>query len=110
MAKFYYYNDSGVYALSLSLKNTHIENSFKLRSIKDMKDCLIWGREYTDFEDPFAINKRSLFSMITEWRAHNLLYNLHIQRDRTRSVDLEYPIKWYKQVAYFILSCFYLRF
>jgi hypothetical protein len=35
---------------------------------------------------------------------HNRLYKLHILRDRTKDVDLEYKQKWYLKVLYSILG------
>ena len=57
-----------------------------------------------------AIHRRSVSSMIKEWRVHNLLYSLNIQRDRTGSVDLNTGQPWYVRAAYSILSSFYLHF
>lgn len=37
--------------------------------------------------------KRNNTSLIFEWATHNLLYNLHIAKERTKDVDLEYPQK-----------------
>lgn len=57
-----------------------------------------------------AINKRNIFSMIYEWRTHNLLYTLGIAKDRTGSVDLNIGQPWYIKVLYAIISPFYLHF
>lgn len=59
---------------------------------------------------PMAIHRRSISSMIKEWRVHNLLYSLNIQRDRTGSVDLNTGQSWYVRAVYSILSPFYLHF
>jgi len=37
--------------------------------------------------------------MIIEWRAHNMLYALHIKRNRTRTVDLDINEPWYLNKA-----------
>lgn len=58
----------------------------------------------------YAINQRSVTSMIREWRVHNLVYSIGLYRRRTKDVDFEHPQKWYFKVAYFILSPFYLHF
>mgnify|MGYP006907957582 FL=1 len=29
----------------------------------------------------YVIHKRSMYSLINEWRSHNLLYDLHIKRE-----------------------------
>lgn len=100
------------YIINAVENNTNINYSYDIKHIKDMRNCLKYCKDYLLSKNinNYAIYKRSIFSMINEWRAHNLLYSLNIQKNRTRHVDLEYPIKWYKQVAYFILSCFYLRY
>jgi hypothetical protein len=91
--------------------NTNIEKSFKIKSIKDMKAVLLLLREQTKLSSiKYAIDKRSLFSMINEWRVHNLLYALCIEKDRTISVDLNTGQKWYIKVLYTLLSPFYLHF
>ena len=51
-----------------------------------------------------------MFSLLNEWRTHNLLYSLGVQKERTASVDLESNQSWYMTVAYAILSPFYLHF
>jgi len=56
----------------------------------------------------FAINKRTTAGMIIEWRAHNMLYALHIKRPRTRTVDLDINEPWYRKIGYMILSTLYL--
>lgn len=50
---------------------------------------------------------RSNASLLREWKAHNLLYDLHLFREHTKDVDFEYPQKWYTRVAWFVLSQFY---
>lgn len=53
---------------------------------------------------------RTNFSMINEWRVHNLLYDLYYKRERTKDIDLDYPQKWYLKLAYTLLSPLYLHF
>lgn len=38
--------------------------------------------------DEYAINKRSTFNMIHEWRTHNLLYSFGLLKNRTKDTDL----------------------
>lgn len=61
-----------------------------------MEDCM------EDMDSP--LNYRSNKSLIREWITHNNLYKLNLYRDRTASVDLNYPQKWYMKIAYFIFS------
>lgn len=87
--------------------NTHIENSYRVKSKDDMSKILkaIRNRCVGDY----AIHKRTIKSMINEWRSHNLLYNIGIYKDRTASVDLDINSKWYISMAYSILSFLYFK-
>lgn len=93
---------------TLSSNNTHIEDSYKIKSIDDMQNIL-WELQLR-VSNRMAINKRGIWSMTHEWRAHNLLYSLGIQRDRTKSVDLDINQPWYIRLAYPIISMFYPYF
>lgn len=53
-----------------------------------------------------GIHRRTMFSLINEWRVHNLLYELNIERDRTESVDLDVDQPWYMKVLYTVISPF----
>jgi hypothetical protein len=109
--KVYITYNNYVIGATLSPTNTNIEESWRFKSIKDMKAILLLLREQLLLSaTKYAIEERSLFSMINEWRVHNLLYSLGIKRNRTRSVDLNIPQKWYIKVAYTFLSPFYLHF
>ena len=55
------------------------------------------------------IHKRSMYSLINEWRSHNLLYDLHIQRDRTKDVNLNNETL-IRRICYSVLSVLYLHF
>lgn len=91
--------------VSASENNIHIENSYRVKRSSDMKNIIYIIRD--TFKD-LDINKRSIGSIINEWRVHNLLYSLNIYRDRTKDVDLEYPQSWYIKVLYTLLSPLYL--
>jgi hypothetical protein len=96
---------------SLYPDDTTIEASWRFKSIKDMKAILLLLRDQTKLSSiKFAVNKRSLFSMINEWRVHNLLYSFGIHRDLTESVDLNTGQKWYVKTLYTLLSPLYLHF
>lgn len=91
-----------------SENNTTILNSYRIKNLSDMKAIIehIKKRSSKDM----AINKRSVSGMIYEWRTHNLLYSLGIEKDRTKSVDLNTNQPWYVKVAYFCMSPFYFHF
>lgn len=95
-----------VVKLNLSESCTSIIDSYRIKKIKDMKNIINMVREQNS--DPnLCINKRKIFGMITEWRSHNLLYALGIQRERTKTVDLEEKQSFFLKIAYFIMSIFY---
>lgn len=96
------------FKVQASETNTSIKDSYRAKSIDDMRYIL----EYISAEssENMAIHKRTMFSMINEWRTHNLLYSLKIKRDRTGTVDLDINQPWYMKMFYFILSPFYPHF
>lgn len=91
--------------ITISPNNTHIKDSYLVKSRKDMKNILT-QISLPNFSS-YACDKRSIKGMVREWCAHNLLYNMGLYKTRTKDVDLEYPQKWYCKVGYFILSLIY---
>lgn len=89
----------------MSKNNTTIHDSYKVTDSTIIKNVL-HALQYES--DGMAINKRTVSSMTREWKSHNILYDLHICRKRTKDVDLEYPQKWYYKIGYFILSLFFI--
>lgn len=59
-----------------SENNTTIFDSHLVKSPCDMKSIIYSIKSETSSE--YAINKRSISGMISEWRVHNLLYSLNI--------------------------------
>lgn len=85
-----------------------IRDSYKFKRIKDMKRII---KDIRTKHPDCCLHQRSMFSLINEWRAHNLLYSLIPPlRFRTGSVDLNIGQPWWVSICYFILSCCYLRF
>lgn len=65
-----------------------IFDSYKLYKSKDIVQYVQELRN--TLGDPMlSINQRDFDSMVREWKAHNILYTLNIQKERTKSVDLE---------------------
>ena len=96
----------GVLYITTTPNNTHIENSYLVKSRKDMREILYFIELNSQYDD--AIRRIPLATMLREWRAHNLLYALGIARKRTKDVDLN-ETKWYVRAAYFVLSSMYWR-
>ena len=91
-----------------SQDNTKIIDSYKVNNKWDMKFILYKIRDKVSKDK--AIHSRSISSMVNEWSAHNLLYNLGIQMYRTKDVDLNITQPWYIKVGYFLLSPIYFIF
>ena len=85
-------------------KNIHIEDSYRIKDERDMK-TILWIVQNASFNRGISyLRKRA--SWIREWKAHNLLYKLGIQKERTRSVDLNENESIYRRIGYFFLSLF----
>lgn len=97
-----------LFKITVTENNTNIEDSYRIKSISDMQQVLYMIQD--ECEPSLAINKRGIWDMTNEWRVHNLLYALGIEKDRTRSVDLDINQPWYMTVAYSLLSPFYFHF
>lgn len=93
----------------LTADNLHIDDSYKIRKRKAMQTYLIYIYEYAvTHDDDYSIyKKRTIKSMIEEWRSHNLLYDLHLFRSRTKDVDINVPSKFWL-FMYKVLSIFYI--
>lgn len=79
-------------------KNLKIMDSYLIKDVKKMEEII-----------GIAIVKgfktdRSMTSMVNEWKAHNLLYNLHIARSHTKDVDIESSISKKLDFIYKILG------
>lgn len=65
----------------------HIEDSYKVS--KHEMDAII-DAMYEEFPD-IELWNRNRFSMYCEWVVHNFLFNIGVQRARTKDVDIDYP-------------------
>lgn len=91
--------------VEIDFYNVHIEDSYKIKKIKDMKFILNYLTYRVD--NNYAIHNMSLFNMINEWRCHNLLYAFRLFKRKTKSVDLNVNKKYIFNILYFIGSIFY---
>lgn len=82
-----------------------IPNSYQIRKRADMTAFIKKARTF--LPENKALNNRTITSLVTEWCAHNLLYDLHLFRSHTATVDLEYPERWYFQFCWKVLAWFY---
>ena len=99
----------GKYEISYSLtkNNVHIVDSYKITKRADMNaivkliraEALKLGFKY----------KRSNSSWVTEWRAHNYMYDKRMDRARTGSVDLNENEGRLKLLSYNAMSALYRK-
>lgn len=91
---------------SLSNNNLNIENSYKIKKRYNMKCVLHDIEKYHGCSDVF---KRSSNSLVEEWAAHNLLYNIGLFKSHTKDVDLNYPQNKMMSLIYKVLSYIYFK-
>jgi hypothetical protein len=80
-----------------------IYDSYKIKKWSHMKEVI----EVIKSLNNNPLQNQSTFILICEWRVHNLLYWLKIQKDRTKDCDLNIN-KWYLKIAYTLLSILYV--
>lgn len=80
----------------------HIEGSSKM-SRADFLAALP-AKPFHTIEAALVMTCRSTRSLLREWAAHKLLYQLHILRSHTESVDLDYPQRLSVRIAYRIVG------
>ena len=95
------YNDK-TFKCSFSKTNIHIEDSYKLTNIQDIKRVC---KEVVTIGKLNGFNyKRDAHSWAREWVAHNIVYALGILRDRTAAVDLSDNEGIFRLLCYNILA------
>jgi len=87
-------------------KNIHIKNSYLVTDENEMLKMLLEIRNEAKLHRNTNY-KRSIISWIKEWKAHNLLYNLGYQKERTGSVDLDESESAFRLIVYTVLSLIY---
>lgn len=60
-------------------------------------------------ENPVLVNTHR-FHAICEWSTHKALYWLHIERDRTKDTDIDYPQPLSYYLGYLLMGIFTLPF
>ena len=80
-------------------KGLIIEDSYKIQKSERMYAILSWFIIKTGYQ-----SKRTIFSWIKEWKAHNRLYKLGIFKENTKDCDLEENEKLYRLIIYEILG------
>lgn len=88
----------------------HIEDSWKIESESEMKSLLLYiKKKYSDDEYfDWYINTGKISDMITEWQAHNLLFECCYKIEQTKDVDIN-KNNFFVKLGYKILSFIYKK-
>lgn len=78
-----------------------IWNSYKITKISHMLEVIETIRQYS------RIYNRSNFQLVSEWRSHNLLYDLNYETVKTKDVNFNPDVLWHENCLYIISSFFY---
>ena len=89
----------------LSNNNVQIVDSYKIRKSSDMISIIEFVK--TEAEKLGFTYVRSNNSWLTEWKAHNYLYDHNIEQARTCSVDLNEDEGKFKLFCYSVLAFMY---
>lgn len=84
-----------------TINNVHIFDSYavpKKRYDRELSRIHIFNPECEVFA------QRSMRSLKSEWATHSFLYDVGLWKSRTKDVDLNVPMAWYKEWAYFIVG------
>ena len=85
----------------------HIENSYLITRGIDIKDALVFIHTTKKYKELKASGyTRTLTSEYREWKAHNVLYRLGIERARTAHVDIAQNESKFRRFVYALLSIF----
>lgn len=94
-------------SVDLTKKNVHITDSYKIQKRADMNAIVKLIRAEAA-KQGFKY-KRSNASWVTEWRAHNYMYDKRIDRAKTASVDLNENESRLKLASYNLMSTLYRK-
>ena len=87
--------------------NIQIVNSYKIQKKADMTAIVKLIR--AEAQNLGFKYKRSNSSWVTEWRAHNYMYDKRIDRARTTSVDLNDNESKVKLASFALMSALYRK-
>lgn len=85
----------------ITTDNIQIKDSYLINKKKEMRKIL---QAIKDDIPDLPVFKRSMFSLVCEWKAHNRLYYLGLWKSHTKHVDLEANQKWYLTLLYCIIG------
>lgn len=89
--------------VTFTTDNVHIPDSYRY-SREEVKDFVKDAKP--KHPSCLPLQKRSTGSLLREWAAHKLAYLCNFKPERTASVDLNYPQRWWVKVLYFVVGGF----
>lgn len=95
--------------IKITEDNIQLKNSYTIKK-SWMMSLLLDDLKMKSEGTSKVFDERSKFSLISEWRAHNLLYSLHYKRERTKDVDLDINETKLRKICYVILGSIYFLF
>lgn len=94
----------GIYYI-VTLDNIHLRDSYRVRNTERMKTLLNFIK-LRYYSDQYFFHHLPLDVLIDEWKAHSLLYDLHLFRSHTKDADLNKNNKLI-QFGYYVLARIY---
>lgn len=85
-----------------------LKDSYKLTK-KEIKAAIL-AADFSKRNPELMTDKRSLFSLKMEWAVHKALFKLGIQKERTRTVDLDWPQPLSYRILYGVLGLLFWPF
>jgi hypothetical protein len=88
--------------VNVTENNVHIHDSYKIKGKKRKLEIINAIIAFC----PEAFKTRTIKSVLREWRAHNVLYKLHIARNSTMHTDIEAHQKLFYKISYLLINIF----
>lgn len=79
--------------------------SINIIDAHEIKDDYIKARLLNDIMKTYDFKKRDLYSLLTEWKAHNILYKKGLFKKRTSDTGLSPKESWVRRLLYRVV-CF----
>ena len=81
--------------------NTHVKDSYKVKDKDEIERQVYWIIQH---REAMHYPTRTSKSYEREWIGHNRLYNWHIERERTGSVDLNENQNPFEKLFWYIIG------
>lgn len=106
----YYKVNDKIITIIINYNDIMIYNSKDIKSITEMNKVIT--HIFNKYNYKFINNNsnRTKFSLLNEWRTHNLLYDLNLFRNHTKDVNFEYNQNKILAIIYTFFSIFYFHY